>query len=379
MIFEIETLCTYYSLIGHISNTNLEQTKCSSCDLVIGIKVCREVIPPKLIVLVPKPDNRKHKPASSPLDDQTQRQIKMIKGTQNIDFSVDKLKQINDKREKKNSFATSKPFCTQPELGVSVFTNPSERNISKKVTEISHKENNIVGLLPKTDNEASDILPWQKVSQKQEYRKSDADFSSMVSNDSKYPTEVEKWAVHSHRLSKDGINPLGNEQTSLHRFQQPSLAGALNRPEMKYVQHKTASTAQKIQNDINNPAYVSDLKSSFLGGNQELAKKVYDSKELFFKENQGAGLVGRNLWERHEEASGEPHTTKSSKSLRCPIDLDVQFDLAKEREAQVAVMSKGKENRRNEPETEKPSKPDVYQPRGLRRRECPKGLIRLNL
>lgn len=297
------------------------------------MKACHEVIPPKLIVSVPKPDNRKIKATSSPLDGQTQRQIEMVKGTQHIDSSVDKPRQININKEEKNSPATSKPFCTQ---GDSAFTSPSGGNISKKIIEISHKDNINFDLLPKTNNKASDILPWQKVSQKQEYRKPDTDFSPMISNDSKYPTEVEKWAVHSPELSKDGAIPLSNEQNLLKRFQQASPAGALKRPDTKFIQPD--STAQKLQHEIYNPAYVSDFKSSFLDGNQELAKKVYDSKVY-----------------------------------------DSKFELAKEREAQVAVLSEGKENKRKKPETEKASKPDVYRSRGLRRRECPKGLIRLNL
>lgn len=309
-----------YSFLGHISNTVQEQTNCPSCDLVIGMKACHEVIPPKLIVSVPKPEDRKNKkkvPIS--LDDEIQRQMKMMNTPRNVE----------KENKKSNPLVSSKLFCTQPEQGDFTFLSPSERNISKKVT--SHKENIDDGLLPKTDNKASDIPPWQKVSQNQEYRKPGTDSSVMVSTDSKYP------AYNSTYVSQ----------------------------------------------------YVSNFKSSSFGGNQELCKKTYDTKELL-----SAGLVERNLRERHEEemdidiadvsvrqASGGLRTTKSSKSVCSPIDLDIQYDnLAKARGAQVAVIkSEGKENQRKEPQIGEPSKPDVYQPRGLRRRLCPKGLIRLNL
>lgn len=337
---------------------------------------------------VPKPDDRKKKAASS-LDDIIQKQMEMMESPQTVGKEIDKS----------NSLASSQPDST--------FKSLYERNISKKVTESSHEENTDVSLLPKNvENKASAILSWQKVSQNQECRKPDTDYS-MVSNDSECPTEVKKWAVHSNRISTDGNIPMENKQTSLKSFQLASLAEALSRPEMKYVQQKTDSTTRKIQNEIPNPSYVSGYKSASSGGDQELTKKVYGTKELLsFKENQGAGFVERKLRERHEEdmdvdyadvsvrqALGGARTytkssksvyTKSSKSVRSPIDLDIQYDdLAKERGAQVAVIkSEGKENQRKEPEIEKPSKsdvyqPDVYQPRGLRRRECPKGLILL--
>lgn len=352
------------------------------------MKVCHEVIPPKLIVSVPKPDDRKKKAASS-LDDIIQKQMEMMESPQTVGKEIDKS----------NSLASSQPDST--------FKSLYERNISKKVTESSHEENTDVSLLPKNvENKASAILSWQKVSQNQECRKPDTDYS-MVSNDSEYPTEVKKWAVHSNRISTDGNIPMENKQTSLKSFQLASLAEALSRPEMKYVQQKTDSTTRKIQNEIPNPTNVSGYKSASSGGDQELTKKVYGTKELLrFKEKQGAGFVERKLQKRQEEdmdvdyadvsvrqALGGARTytkssksvyTKSSKSVRSPIDLDIQYDdLAKERGAQVAVIkSEGKENQRKEPEIEKPSKPDVYQPdvyqpRGLRRRECPKGLILL--
>lgn len=351
------------------------------------MKVCHEVIPPKLIVSVPKPDDRKKKAAGS-LDDIIQKQMEMMK----------RMQTVGKKIRESNPLASPQSDSTLKSL--------PERNISKKVTESSHKENIDVSLLPKTENKASAILSWQKVSQNQECRKPDTDYS-LVSNDSEYPTEVKKWAVHSNRISTDGNIPMENKQTSLKSFQQASLAEALSSPEMKYVQQKTDSTTRKIQNEIPNPTYVSGYKSASSGGDQELTKKVYGTKELLsFKENQGAGFVERKLRERHEEdmdvdyadvsvrqALGGARTytkssksvyTKSSKSVRSPIDLDIQYDdLAKERGAQVAVIkSEGKENQRKEPEIEKPSKPDVYQPdvyqpRGLRRRECPKGLILL--
>lgn len=367
-----------YSFIGHISNTDQDQTKCPLCDIVIGMKVCHEVIPPKLIVSVAKPDDRKKKVASS-LDDVIQRRMEMMQ----ISRVVEKEK------NESNPLASSKLFCTQPEKTDSTFSGPSERNISKKVAESSHKENIDVGLLPKTDNKASDTLPWQKVSQNQEYRKLDTD-SFMVYNDSKDPTEVDKWAVHSKRMSRVGNIPMENEQTSLKCFQPIPLSRTLSRQEMK-----SDSTTPKNQNEIHKPTYVPNFNSASLDGDQELTKKVYGTKKLLsFKENQGAGLVERKLQKRHEEemdvdhadvsvrqALGGLRTIKSSKSVRSPIDLDIQYDdLAKEKGAQVAVIkSKGNENPRKEPEIEELSKSDVYQPRGLRRRECPKGLICLNL
>uniref|UniRef100_A0A8W8N629 Uncharacterized protein n=1 Tax=Magallana gigas TaxID=29159 RepID=A0A8W8N629_MAGGI len=317
------------------------------------MKVCHEVIPPKLIVSVPKPDDRKKKAAGS-LDDIIQKQMEMMKRMQTVEKKI----------SESNPLASPQSDSTLKSL--------PERNISKKV------------------------------SQNQECRKPDTDYS-LVSNDSEYPTEVKKWAVHSNRISTDGNIPMENKQTSLKSFQLASLAEALSRPEMKYVQQKTDSTTRKIQNEIPNPSYVSGYKSASSGGDQELTKKVYGTKELLrFKENQGAGFVERKLRERHEEdmdvdyadvsvrqALGGARTytkssksvyTKSSKSVRSPIDLDIQYDdLAKERGAQVAVIkSEGKEIQRKEPEIENPSKPDVYQPdvyqpRGLRRRECPKG------
>ncbi|XP_062594415.1 NFX1-type zinc finger-containing protein 1-like [Saccostrea cucullata] len=299
---------------GHVSSTYKEEEQCPSCILFIGKKTYDEIVPPRRVLSEPIPEDQRKK-STQFSDNKANLESKTRTSQENFEFLTDASKLASREIVFKNEF--KRPIST-PEYTASGYTpNIKPKTMSRLET---------VTPLQEMDNEG---IIWSP---------------SVVSG---YSSK----AKYYDRPSSVGAVPKDTRQSTSKTEQKAKQYASLNtQPETKYAWQKT-NLVPKDENDVYKPTFPQPTLSSPSASDKKQTdrKSVYTSKELYTPthiksaEPNGAdvgldkGKVSYETEKHSEILSTSQVFERQLKPMRSPIDIDISFDLAKEKEAQVPV------------------------------------------
>lgn len=330
----------------------MEEAKCVSCEAIIGIKTLKVKLPPKVIVSTPKPSSQKRETAVFLDADDNKGNIRMSSFQTSTMKDIPNSLRVLEANEKPAVPQKITPMdisgnLTTEHSGKLVFKKCSDKNTENMDT---MKEKSVE---PQTKDQLDFLM--QKAKRRVE--------GNVLTVDShKHPTDIHISTKQSYSFPKIDSAPRKISQSIVNRSPNP-ICGASQNP------HETQYVWTRRDPSIDPTASISPCSSTSA---ERSNKTIYSHEDLLkFKSISNPKPVTENPPHKDSTVALDADS-RERRQMYGPVDLDLDFDIAKEKEAQVAITKKV-DTPLQPTKLEKESKPDVYVPNTIRK--CPKGLF----